>query len=109
MTAILGFTRFALGLCLRRRAGAEAGADVAGTTVVVTGLTLVVVTAGPVAGDVELPVDVAAPVEVELPPEERVCEPLRWAAAPPGDGAVMLAKSAGERRLIVATYSCAPF
>ena len=107
MTADLVSTRFRLGLCFRRRAGAEVGADKTGTTVVVTGLTTVVVTAGPVAA--ELPVDVEAPVEVELLPEEPVCELLRCGAAALLDGAVMLAKSAGERRLSVARYSRAPF
>jgi len=108
MTAALGFTRFRLGLCFRR-AGAEVGAEVTGTTAEVTGLTLVVVTIDPEAGEVELPVEVEAPVDVELPPEEPVCEPLRWVAAALLEGALMLAKSAGERRLIVARYSWAPF
>ena len=109
MTAALESARFRLGLCFGRRVGVEVGATETGATEVVTGLTIVVVTVGPVAGEVELPVDVEVPVEVELLPEEPVCELLRCVAAALLDGAVMLAKSAGERRLIVARYSCAPF
>ena len=99
MTAALGSTRFRLGLCFRRRAGFEAGADETGPTAVVTGLTTVVVTIGPVAGDVELPVD------VDVPPGRPDCDP----PAALLEGAVMLVKSASESLLIVARYICAPF
>ena len=109
MTPGLEFTRFRLGLCFRRGAGVEGRADEIDPADVVTELTIVVVTVGPVPGEVELPVEVEVPVDVELLPEEPVCELLRCAAAALPEGALRLAKSAGEMRLTVATYSCAPF
>src|SRR6185369_1630395 len=102
-----GFTCFRPGFCFLR-ARVETVAGKAGPTAVVDGLTIVVVTVGPV-GEVELPVEVEAPVDVELLPEDPVCELLRCVAAALLEGAVMLAKSAGERRLMVARYSWAPF
>jgi len=114
MTAALESTRFRLGLCFRRLVGADVSPEVTGPTVVVTELTVVVVMVGPVVCVVEPPLevkppDVDPPVAELLPLDEPDCEPLPRLPAALLEGAVMLAKSAGESLLSVARYACAPF
>ena len=73
------------------------------------GLTFVWVTAGDVTTVVDVEVDVEGLGEFGLPVDELGCDLEPREPVLILEGAARFAKSAGDIRLIVAQYSCAPF